>query len=510
MPLETDIAQLRERLREVDDLRSAASLLSWDQSTYMPRGGAIARGRHLATLGRLAHERLIDPELRHLLDRLLAADVGLGPAEHDLVRVAAHDAERAARFPSAFLAAFTEHTVASYEAWTRAREANEFGIIAPLLERTLDYSREYASYVPGVAHPADALIDVADEGMTVAALRPLFARLRAGLLPLLERVAGAADATTANETAASAALPVQGPPERQLALAQRFAAAIGYDLARGRQDLTPHPFAIRMAHGDVRITTRVDPHDLSEALFSTLHEAGHALYEQGIAAELDGTLLASGVSAGVHESQSRLWENLVARSHAFWRFALPIVQRDFPELAALSVDDAYRAVNQVRRSLVRTEADELTYNLHVIVRFELELELLEGGVSVRDLPEAWSERYVRDLGVRPQGVADGVLQDVHWFAGPIGGAFQGYTIGNVLSVQCFEAAAAAIGDADAQFAAGDFAPLHAWLQGNVYAWGRRLSPTALIEHVTGGPLRVEPYLAYLERKYLDPRLLVAA
>jgi len=494
MPLTSDVAQLREHLREIDDLNAVSSLLTWDQSTYMPRGGGRSRGRHMATLRRLAHERQTHPDLLRLVARLVPVADDLSPIDRDLVHVVARDVDRATRLPGDFVAALTEHTVVAYEAWVAARARDDFGAIAPLLERTVELSRTYASYYPEVEHPADALIATADEGMTVATLRPLFAQLREALVPLVERVA--------ESGAAAPALPVQGPAERQLELALRLAQAFGYDIERGRQDLAPHPFAIRMAHGDVRITTRVDPTDVAEALYSTLHEAGHALYEQGVDEALDGTPLASGVSAGVHESQSRLWENLVGRSRAFWSYALPIVQERFPELAELDVESAYRAVNRVQRSAIRTEADELTYNLHVVIRFELELELLEGRLSVGDLPAAWRDRYAHDLGVEVTSDADGVLQDVHWFGGAVGGAFQGYTIGNVLSAQCFDAARRDLGDVDGAIARGDFAPLHAWLRERLYAWGRRLPPAALIERATGAPLGIEPYLRYLRGKYL--------
>ena len=490
--------RLRERVREIDDLQAAASLMYWDQNTYLPRGGGAARGRHLAALERLTHERLVDPSLRRLLEGLSARADDLGPLERDLVRVLGRDVERATRYPSSFMASVTEHAAASYGAWARAREADDFDLVAPYLERTLEFSRQYAGYFPEAAHLADPLIDAADEGMTVADLRPLFARLRDALLPLL-----AATATTGQ---ASPALPVEadaqaGREARQLQVTLRLARAVGYDLERGRQDLAPHPFAIRVAHGDVRVTTRVDAGDLAEALFSTLHEVGHALYEQGLEQALEGTPLASGVSAGLHESQSRLWENLVGRSLGFWHYALPVVQASFPELADLDPERAYRAVNQVRRTLIRTEADEVTYNLHVIVRFDLELALLEGRLSVADLPEAWCERYRSDLGVVPRGHADGVLQDVHWFSGLVGGAFQGYAIGNVLSAQFYAAASAALGDLEAQFAAGAFEALHAWLREHVYVHGRRRPPMALVEQVTGQPLTLEPYLGYLREKY---------
>lgn len=258
---------------------------------------------------------------------------------------------------------------------------------------------------------------------------------------------------------------------------------------------------MRFAHGDVRITTRIVPGDLTEGLFSTLHEAGHAMYEQAVAAAFEGTPLAEGASAGVHESQARLWENQVGRSRAFWQFALPRLQRHFPSLAGVSVERAYRAVNRVVPSLIRTEADEVTYNLHVILRFDLELDLLDGRLSVAELPEAWAERYAADLGVRPRGHADGWLQDVHWFGGLIGGGFQGYTLGNVMSAQFLAAARRALGDLEAQFAAGDFAPLRTWLTEHVYRHGRAKSVDQLLVDATGGPLAVDPYLDYLRGKY---------
>jgi carboxypeptidase Taq len=484
-------APLLARLQEIEDLGGAVSVLTWDQSVKMPPGGAEARGRQLATLARLRHERWLDPSL----ERELAAveRVVEDGATADLVRVVRHDLERAVRVPNDFVARFAEHAAASYDAWLDARSNGSVERIVGLLERTLDLSLEFAAFFPGHAHPADALIDAADEGATVASLRPLFGSLRDALVPRV-----------AEWSSLPPAPPLPPGPfdvDEQLAVALELAEAFGYDLDRGRQDLTAHPFAIRFAHGDVRITTRAKPDDLTEVLFSTLHEAGHAMYEQGVDAALEGTPLAEGASAGVHESQARLWENQVARSRAFWAFALPRLRRRFPALAGVDPDAAYRAVNRVQRSLIRTDADEVTYNLHVIVRFDLELDLLEGRLQVRDLAEAWAERYAADLGVRPAGHADGWLQDVHWFAGTIGGSFQGYTLGNVLSAQFFAAAARALGDVDAQIAAGDFAPLRGWLTENVYRHGRAKPVDRLVRDATGAPLDVAPYLAYLDRKY---------
>jgi carboxypeptidase Taq len=502
MSIDRDVAALRERMHELAALSGAKDLLVWDQMTYMPPGGARTRGAHGAVIGRLLHERMVEPGLRRLLERLRASGEALDPLVRDEVTVLLRDVELAARYPSALVAEVAAHGSACFDAWRVARERDDFGVVAALLERSLDLTHRLAACHPDAAHPADPFIDAADEGMSVALLVPLFTELRDALVPMVEAVAERGEPR--------AVLPVRGAGDAQLALALRLAVDLGYDLERGRQDVAPHPFAIRIGHGDVRITSRVDAADLQEALFSTIHEAGHALYEQGLADALDGTALASGVSAGVHESQSRLYENLVGRSRAFWRYALPHVQTAFPELAHLDVEAAYRAVNRVRRSLIRTDADELTYNLHVIVRFDLELDLLAGNLSVAELPEAWAERYRRDLGVVPNGAADGVLQDLHWFGGAIPGHFQGYTIGNVLSVAFFDAARAALGDLDAQVAAGEFAPLRAWLREHVHAHGRRYRPLELAERVTGRPFRVEPYLAYLRAKYLDDAAPMAA
>jgi carboxypeptidase Taq len=277
---------------------------------------------------------------------------------------------------------------------------------------------------------------------------------------------------------------------------------LGYDFQRGRQDKTLHPFMTKFSTGDVRITTRVKEHDLSEGLFSTIHEMGHALYEQGINREFEATPLANGTSSGVHESQSRLWENFVGRSRNFWQFFYPQLQAVFPsQLGNVSLETFYRAINKVERSLVRTDADEVTYNLHVMIRFDLELQLLEGSLAVRDLPEAWNERYRSDLGVVPPSYSNGVLQDVHWYGGMIGGMFQGYTLGNVMSAQFFAAAVKANPEIPTQIEKGDFNPLHDWLKENIYQHGRKYTAPELIERVTGGPLSIDPFIDYIQRKY---------
>jgi carboxypeptidase Taq len=493
-PTDPRLAELKTRLAEIDDLRSAVQVLDWDQATYMPSGGADARGRQLATLQRLAHERLIDPALGRLLDGLAAP---LPPDGDDaaLVVVARRDHARATRVPTEFAARFSRHTSASYQAWIRAREADDFAIARPYLETTVALSRELAAFHPGHAHPADALIDASDEGLDVATVRALFAALRPRLVALAEAIA-------ARPALDDACLRQAYPEDAQLAFGLEVARRLGYDLARGRQDKTHHPFMTRFSAGDVRITTRVRPDDLGEALFSTIHETGHALYEQGIDAAYEATPLATGASSGVHESQSRLWENLVARGRPFWRHFYPRLQAAFPaQLGGVPLEAFYRAINRVQRGPVRTDADEVTYDLHVMIRFDLELALLEGALTVADLPDAWRERYRRDLGCAPERDRDGVLQDVHWYAGPVGGAFQGYTVGNVLASQLYAAARRAHPALEDDLARGGFDALRAWLRANVHRHGRKYLPDELIERATGAPLGVEPYIAYLERKF---------
>ena len=288
----------------------------------------------------------------------------------------------------------------------------------------------------------------------------------------------------------------------QFDFALHVAESLGYDLKRGRLDLTHHPFCSRFSAGDVRITTRVSENDFGDALFSTLHEAGHAMYEQGIGATLDGTPLGHGVSAGVHESQSRLWENVVARSRGFWEHFYPLLQRSFGEqLSSVPLATFHRAINKVARSLIRTDADEVTYNLHIMMRFDLEMKLLEGKLRVKDLPEAWRAAMLADLGIAPSDDRDGCLQDVHWYSGYVGGRFQSYAIGNILSAQFYAAALKAHPDIPHEIASGEFGTLHTWLRDNLYRHGSKFMPDDLVKRATNAIMSMRPYLNYLHQKY---------
>ncbi|WP_420643527.1 carboxypeptidase M32 [Candidatus Leptofilum sp.] len=495
--MEKKYQKLKARLQEISDLNSVNALLGWDQSTYMPPGGAPARGRQQAIIGRIAHEKFTSKKIGKLLDKLepWAEALPYDSEEASLIRVTRRNYDQSVKVPAELIGALTEHATVAYQTWAKARPENDFEAVRPYLEKTLDFSRQIANCFPGYDHIADPLIDFSDQGMKAESVRAVFADLREQLVPLVQAI-------TEKEPADDSCLHRSYPEDEQLAFGWQIAQAYGYDTSRGRQDKTHHPFMTKFSLGDVRITTRTKENDLSEALFSTLHETGHALYEQGIDMSLEATPLAGGTSSGVHESQSRLWENLVGRSLGFWEHYYPQLQAAFPEqLKDVSLDTFYTAINKVQRSLIRTDADEVTYNLHVMIRFDLELALLEGSLEVKDLPEAWHGRYQSDLGLQAPSDVDGVLQDVHWYSGLIGGAFQGYTLGNIMSALFYDQALQAHPDIPAQIQQGEFGTLHAWLKDNIYTHGSKFTANELIERVTGGPLTIDPYIVYLKNKF---------
>lgn len=497
--MEKKLAELKRRLSEAADLGSVGAVLNWDQATYMPPGGAPARGRQMALVGRLSHEMHTDPEIGRLLDDLESYREGLDPDSDDAayLRVARRGYDRMTLVPSALMAEFFAHGAASYQAWTVARPANDFAAVRPMLEKSLDLSRRLAECFPDRDHIADPLIDFADEGMKAEDIRMVFADLRAALVPLLREV-------MERPTADDSCLHQLYPEDLQRAFGEKVITRLGYDFQRGRQDKTHHPFMTKFSLGDVRITTRFQPDFLANSLFSTIHESGHAMYEQGIDMSYEATPLGGGVSAGVHESQSRLWENVVGRSRVFWGYFYPQLQEMFPEqLGDVSLDTFYGAINKVQPSLIRTEADQMTYDLHVMIRFDLEMAMLEGSLEVADLPDAWRSRYESDLGVSSPDDTNGVLQDVHWYGGMIGGAFQGYTLGNILSAAFYRQALLTHPEIPSEIGRGEFGTLHDWLRLNIYRHGSKYTPNQLIERVTGGPLSIEPYIAYLRGKFLD-------
>jgi carboxypeptidase Taq len=495
--LEQQLSALKERLIEVNDLRSAGAVLSWDQSTHMPRGGAEARARQRATLSRIAHQKATDAELGHLLDWIGARSADLSEIDAALVRVARRDFEKANKVPADFVARASACHAQSYAAWSRARADDDFGAVADHLRANIDITHAYATYFAPFENIADPLIDAADEGMTVRQVQALFREIRPALVASVKVI-------TELPPLDASCLKKAVSESDQLAFGLDVADRVGYDLERGRLDKTLHPFCTRFSAGDVRITTRFREDDVTDAFFSTVHETGHALYEQGVARELDGTPLGRGTSSGVHESQARLWENIVGRSRGFWSYWYPELQKRFPAaFGDTSLDAFYGVINRVERSLIRTDADEVTYNLHIMMRFDLEIDMLEGRLDVADLPEAWRAKMVEDIGVEPTDDRDGCLQDVHWYSGYMAGRFQSYTIGNVLAAQLYNAALRERPGIPSEIAHGDFDGLREWLRREVHMHGRALPPNAVIEKATGEALHAAPYLAYLRGKFSE-------
>lgn len=490
------LQQLKAHLRTINDLQSAAAVLNWDSETYMPESGAPARARQLGTLQRLAHERFVSDEFGQLLEDLMNGLDSLPEDSDDaaLVRLTHRDFTRARQVPPDRLAAMVEHGANTYPVWAKARAEDDFGIVRANLEKTLDFSREIAGYFEGFEHIADPLIEFSDPGMTVKEVRAVFSDLREQLVPL---VAAIAERPLADDSS----LHQLFPEKDQQAFGISVVEKLGFDHRRNRQDKTHHPFMTKFSLGDIRITTRFNELDFSDGFFSTVHETGHALYEMGINPDYEATPLASGTSAGAHESQSRLWENIVGRSRPFWEHFYPQAREAFPVLADVPLDTFYRAINRVEPSLIRTDADEVTYNLHVMIRFELELEMLEGNLLVRDLPQAWRERYQAYLGVSSPTDKNGVLQDVHWYAGVIGGSFQGYALGNIMAAQFYAAAERANPDLQAEFRRGKFDSLHGWLIENIYRYGSKYTASELLARVTGSGLDTRPLMDYLNSKF---------
>ena len=494
---EKKLQDLKTRLLEVGDLNNINALLGWDQTTYMPPGGAEARGRQSALMARMAQEKFIDKKIGKLLDGLRSYEESL-PYDSDdasLIRVARREYERALKVPPQFIGELNEHGALSYQAWAAARPANDFSKVRSNLEKTLELSRKLADYFGDYEHIADPLIDIADYGMKAATVRTLFAELREALVPIVRAI-------TSQPPVDDSVLHKHYPEGEQLSFGAEVVRQLGYDFSRGRIDKTHHPFMTKFSLGDIRITTRVKENYLGDCLFSNMHEAGHAMYEQGIDMSYEGMPLGGGTSAGVHESQSRLWENIVGRSRGFWEYMYPRLRAHFPaQLKDVSLDTFYAAINKVEKSLIRTEADEVTYNLHVMLRFDFELQLLEGSLSIRDLPEAWHERFEHDFGIVPPNDSDGVLQDVHWFDGIIGGSFQGYTLGNILSAQFYSAALKDHPEIPDEMKQGGFSTLHNWLRENIYRHGSKFTAPEIIERASGSPLTIEPYINYLKTKY---------
>jgi carboxypeptidase Taq len=491
--MKATLNELKNHLAVIDDISYANSLLSWDQNTYMPPGANAARGQMMATLGVLSHERMTDKRVGKWLKELEKGK--LSPTDGALVWQARRIYDRATKIPTSFVETFTKQRSKAQAVWIEARQNNDFKLFAPELKKVFDLAKQYADYIGYKDHPYDALHDSYEVGSTVANVKQVFEPLRNETVKLVKAI------QESKKQNSDKVLHQPYDESLQEHFAVDVAKAFGYDFNRGRLDRTVHPFAQGISKYDVRITTRYSPDFLSMALFGTMHEAGHAMYEQGIADKYHRTPLGHAISLGIHESQSRMWENLVGRSRPFWMWAYPRLQETFPkQLKKVSLETFYSAINKVSPSFIRVEADEVTYNLHVMVRFEVELALLEGSLKIKELPEAWNEKYQEYLGITPPDDARGCLQDVHWSFGLIG-YFPTYTLGNIMSVQLFEAAKKAHPSIEQDMTEGRFDMLFTWLRENVHEHGSRYLPQDLLKRATGSTLDSAPYIAYLNNKF---------
>jgi carboxypeptidase Taq len=492
------------RLREIQRINSAASVLSWDQETYMPAGGGAARAEQIATLQGIAHQKLVSPDTEQLLGGWLDLATGLAleqdgelwdESSRALLREVWRDYSRAKKLPSDFVMTLSRECSLAQQVWAEAKEGHSFTSFLPNLRTVLSLKQQEADYLGYQESPYNALLDVYEPGSTVAALRPLFSQIKARLVPLLRNI------QNSRVHIDDGFLFHAYDQARQVEFGRLVLIAMGYDFERGRMDLSAHPFTTSFHPTDVRVTTRVHEYDLPSCLFSCIHEGGHGLYDQGLDPQHYGTPLGESVSLGIHESQSRMWENCVGRSRAFWRFFYPILQATFHhQLRGVDLEQFYAVINRVKPSLIRVEADELTYNLHIMLRIEIEQDLIEGKTKPDELPELWNQKMKDYLGVVPSHDGEGVLQDVHWSMGAFG-YFPTYTLGNLYAVQFYEQARLEIPHLEDEIAAGQMMVLRRWLGQKIHRWGRMFTPDHLAQRVTGISLTPEPFLRYAERKY---------
>jgi carboxypeptidase Taq len=487
---------MQVRMAELADLRNVGQLLEWDQQTVMPRRGAAARSEEIATVERITHDMFVSKETGRLLDDA-AEEVAELPDDSDeasLVRVTRRRYEKARQVPSELAADLARAGSVGQEVWVKARADNDFASFVPYLEHNIELARRYVECFDDFESAYDVLLDDYEPGMRTSEVAPLFSELKSKLVPLIAKVSEQAERIDVS--------PLHGhfPVDRQRQLVAEVVERMGFDRSGWRMDDAVHPFATGLGSGDVRITTRWDDTFFASGLYGAMHECGHGLYEQGIADSLQRTPLGHGESLGLHESQSRMWENMVGRGRAFCGVLAPRIAEllcDSP--SGLDGDTLYRAVNQVQPSFIRVEADEATYGLHIVLRFELEQELIDGRLAVRDLPEAWNARFKNYLGLDVPDDTQGVLQDVHWGAGLIG-YFPTYALGNLIAGQLWQKVHADVADVEEQLAAGKLGALRDWLRENVHRHGAKFSSRELLERVVGAPLAVEPFVSYLVGK----------
>ncbi len=489
---------LLARFREIVLISSSNSVLRWDQEVNMPPAGAKWRAEQSSFLSGLSHRKATAPEIGELLAIVEASDLMADPLSDVAVNVREwrHDYDLAVKLPNEFVEKFSRTASLAQHVWAQAREASDFSIYAPKLAEIIELTKQKAEYLGYDDQPYDALLDEFEPGEKTANVRRLFAALREELVPFLQEIMAAP-----RQPDASIVEDRDYPVQHQRILGEMASAAFGLNYASARLDVSTHPFSTNFGPGDQRITTRFAPRSFNDSFFSVLHETGHALYEQNLPDELFETPRGSAASLGIHESQSRTWENLVGRSYAAWKYFFPLTQRMFPKtLADVSLDDFYFAINAVKPGFIRVDADEVTYNLHIMLRFEIEQAIINDGLPVDEIPARWNALFKEYLGLDVPDDSMGVLQDVHWSFGAIG-YFPTYALGNLYGAQFFAQARRDLPDLDDHFAVGDFSPLLDWLREHIYQHGRRYRAQELVQVVTGAPLSHEPLMSHLRRKY---------
>ena len=491
--------RLTNLLLDIKKLESAASVLHWDQETYMPEGGGAFRADVLAYLSLMHHKMATGGKLKEELTRHIDYETGefvnitLCAEDKRLVELVAKDLKKQVSLPDDFVEEMSKHASATQQAWIKAKKDKDFSAYAPYLEKMIELKKREADLYGYEDKPYDALLDGFEPGMTTATVETLFGGLKERLVKLVDKIKEA-------EQIDDSILQQSFDTDNQWQFGMKIAEAIGLDMKHARQDVSAHPFTIGFHPEDVRITTRLNDKMLLSGLFSTIHESGHAIYEQGLNKEQFGNPLGEAASFGIHESQSRLWENQVGRSKEFLTYALPILKTHYPQLKDVGLDDWYRMINVVKPSMIRVEADEVYYSLHIMLRFDVENMIINGNVNVKDIPALWNEKMKAYFGLTPKDDAEGVMQDVHWAFGGFG-YFPSYAMGNLYGAPIMEQAEKEIPHMWENFKKGEFLPLKNWLNDKVHKYGRYYDPEKLIEVITGAPLSADPFMNYLENKY---------
>jgi carboxypeptidase Taq len=490
------LQQIKQIFGEVSDLNRAASVLSWDQQVNMPPYGGEARGQQLATLGKLAQEKFTSDEVGRLLEDLKSEFADAETEDGAMIRVAARDYDKAKRVPPSFVAESAMVSSRAFEAWVEAKSKSDFSIFLPHLEKVVELVKKYVSFFPPADHPYDVLLDDYEPGMKTADVQKIFGDLRPKQVELIKAIAD-------SKQVKDDFLHKKYPEKKVWDFSETIITQLGYDFSRGRQDKAPHPFETTFSVNDVRITNRFEPHNPLATLFSAMHEAGHAMYEQGVNPAYERTPLASGTSLAVHESQSRMWENLVGRSLPFWEHFFPELKKTFAsQLDGVGVKAFYKAINKVEPTFIRVNADEATYNLHIMLRLEIEIGMVDGSIAIKDLPDIWNTKMQDYLGIVPPDDARGVLQDIHWSYGSIG-YFSTYALGNIVSAQLWEKINKDVRGLEDDFRKGRFEQLLVWLRENIHVHGRKYDPQDLVQRVTGARIDSAAYVRYLTKKYSD-------